>query len=113
MSELQRYRGHQNDLNSANTNSENKIKPKSEKQRESLINRLNRVEGQVRGIKGMVEKDIYCDDILNQISAVQAAMKSISKLILESHMKTCLISRIQAGDTEVVDELLYTIGKML
>ena len=78
-----------------------------------MINRLNRVEGQVRGIKGMIEKDVYCDDILNQISAVQAAMKSISKLVLESHMKSCLIERIQAGDNEVVEELLGTIGKML
>jgi DNA-binding FrmR family transcriptional regulator len=88
-------------------------KNRSQKQKESLINRLNRVEGQVRGIKGMIEKDVYCDDILHQISAVQAAMKAVSKLILEGHMKSCLIERVQAGDTEVVDELLDTIGKMI
>ncbi len=86
---------------------------RTEKQKKALISRLNRVEGQVRGIRGMVEKDIYCDDILNQISAVQAALKSISKLVLEGHMKSCLINRVQAGDTEVVDELLSTIGKMM
>lgn len=90
-----------------------RIKNRSDKQKKDLISRLNRVEGQVRGIRGMVEKDIYCDDILNQISAVQAALKSISKLILEGHMKSCLIDRVQAGDTEVVDELLKTIGKMM
>ena len=90
-----------------------RTKNRSQKQREALINRLNRVEGQVRGIKGMVEKDVYCDDILHQISAVQAAMKSISKLILESHMKSCLVERIQSGDNEVIDELLDTIGKMI
>lgn len=90
-----------------------RIKQRSEKQKQALVTRLNRVEGQIRGIKGMVEKDIYCDDILNQVSAVQSALKSISKLILEGHMKSCLIDRVQAGDTEVVDELLDTIGKML
>ncbi len=82
-------------------------------QQKALITRLNRVEGQVRGIKGMIEKDAYCDDILHQILAVQSAMKSISKLVLEGHMKSCLIERIQEGDNEVVDELLNTIGKML
>lgn len=83
------------------------------KMKDSLITRLNRIEGQVRGIKGMVEKDIYCDDILNQIAAVQSAMKSVGKLLLESHMKSCLISRVRAGETEVVDELLVTIEKLL
>lgn len=90
-----------------------RTKSRSQKQKEALIIRLNRIEGQVRGIKGMIEKDVYCDDILHQISAVQSAMKSISKLVLESHMKSCLIERIQSGDTEVVDELLDTIRKML
>lgn len=90
-----------------------KTKIRSQKQKQALITRLNRVEGQVRGIKGMIEKDVYCDDIMNQISAAQAAMKSISKLVLEGHMKSCLIERIQAGDTEVVNELIDTIGKML
>ncbi|AOT69190.1 metal-sensing transcriptional repressor [Geosporobacter ferrireducens] len=86
---------------------------RSEKTKQALITRLNRIEGQVRGIKGMIEKDIYCDDVLIQIAAVQSAMKSVSKLLLENHMKSCLISRIQAGENEVVDELLYTIEKMM
>ncbi|PKM87881.1 MAG: CsoR family transcriptional regulator [Firmicutes bacterium HGW-Firmicutes-12] len=92
---------------------EQRIKSRSEKQKKALISRLNRIEGQVRGIKGMIEKDAYCDDILQQIAAVQSAMNSTSRLVLESHMKSCLIERIQSGDNEVVDELLNTIGKML
>lgn len=86
---------------------------RSEKAKKDLIARLNRIEGQVRGIKGMIEKDVYCDDILNQITAVHSAMNSVSKLILGNHMKSCLVTRIQAGEFDVVDELLYTIEKML
>jgi DNA-binding FrmR family transcriptional regulator len=85
---------------------------RSQKMKSSLVSRLNRIEGQVRGIKGMIEKDIYCDDILNQITAVQAAMKSVSRLLLESHMKSCVVNRLQSGETEVIDELLKTIEKM-
>lgn len=90
-----------------------RTKSRSDKQKAALITRLNRIEGQVRGIKGMIEKDVYCDEVLHQISAVQSAMKSISKLILEGHMNSCVIERIKAGDNEVVDELLRTIGKMI
>ena len=86
---------------------------RAEKEKKDIISRLNRIEGQVRGIKGMIEKDVYCDDILNQISSVNSAMNSVSKLILKNHMKSCLIKRIQAGELDVVDELLYTIEKML
>ena len=93
--------------------SDQRTKNRSQKLKDSLVVRLNRVEGQVRGIKGMIEKDAYCDDVLNQISSVQAAMKSISKLVLESHMRSCVIEKVQSGDNEVIDELLDTIGKML
>ncbi|GIO37992.1 hypothetical protein J41TS12_28530 [Paenibacillus antibioticophila] len=79
----------------------------------NLISRLNRVEGQIRGIKGMIEKDTYCDDVLNQIAAVQSALNSVGKLLLEGHMKSCVIERIQAGETEVVDELLLTVQKLM
>lgn len=79
----------------------------------NLITRLNRVEGQVRGVKGMLEKDAYCDDVLNQISAVQAALDSVSKLVLENHIRGCLVEKIQNGEDEIVDELITTIGKML
>lgn len=86
---------------------------RSEKMKTALTSRLNRIEGQVRGIKGMIEKDMYCDDVLNQIAAVQSAMKSVSRLLLENHMKSCLVRRIQAGEMEVVDELLETIEKIM
>ena len=86
---------------------------RDEPEKKALLNRCNRVEGQIRGIRGMLEKDAYCDDILNQIGAVQSALDSISRLILERHMKSCLIDRIQSGDLEVVDELLGTLQKMM
>ncbi|MHB1152513.1 MAG: metal-sensing transcriptional repressor [Eubacteriales bacterium] len=86
---------------------------REEKLKSGLITRLNRVEGQVRGIKGMIEKDIYCDDVLNQIAAVQAALNSVSKLVLENHIKGCLVEKIKNGEDEIVDELIVTIGKLL
>ena len=86
---------------------------RDEKLKDNLLKRLNRIEGQVRGIKGMVEKDIYCDDILQQISAVQSAINSVSKLVLENHIRTCVVEKIENGDKEIIRELLGTIGKML
>lgn len=86
---------------------------REEKLRATLIKRLNCVEGQVRGIKGMVEKDVYCDDILNQIAAVRAALTSISKIVLENHIHGCLVEKIRNGEDDVVDELLTTIGRLL
>ncbi|NLN82014.1 MAG: metal-sensing transcriptional repressor [Clostridiales bacterium] len=79
----------------------------------SLITRLNRIEGQVRGIKGMVERDEYCDDILNQVSAVRAAINSLSRLILENHIRGCIVEGIKNDDRDIVDELITTIGRML
>lgn len=90
-----------------------KITFREERLKENLITRLNRVEGQVRGVKGMIEKDAYCNDVLNQISAVQAALDSASKLVLENHIRGCLVEKIQAGDDKIIDELLVTIGKLL
>ena len=86
---------------------------REEKLRATLVKRLNCVEGQVRGIKGMVEKDAYCDDILNQVAAVRAALTSISKMVLENHIHGCLVERIRNGEDEVVDELLTSIGRLL
>ena len=83
------------------------------KLKSNLLSRLNRIEGQVRGIKGMLEKDAYCDDILNQVAAARSALDSVSKLILENHIRSCLVEKIRSGDDEIVDELLVTIGKML
>lgn len=85
----------------------------SEKTKKDIINRLNRIEGQVRGVKAMVEKDIYCDDILNQIAAIQAALNSTGKLLLDKHVKSCVKERILSGDDDVLDEVLKTIQKLI
>lgn len=85
----------------------------SEKTKNNLVTRLNRIEGQIRGIKGLIEKDTYCDDVITQISATQAALNSVAKLLLEGHMKSCVIERIQEGDDEVIDELLVTIQRLM
>lgn len=90
-----------------------KVTVRQEQLKAGLITRLNRAEGQIRGIKGMIERDAYCNDVLNQIFAVQAALDSVSKLVLENHIRSCLVEKIQAGDDKIVDELLITIGKML
>jgi DNA-binding FrmR family transcriptional regulator len=87
--------------------------PRSDKIKSNLVSRLNRIEGQIRGIRGMIEKDVYCDDILNQIAAVHSALNSVGKILLEGHMKSCVIERIQQGDSEVIDELLKTMNKLL
>jgi len=86
---------------------------RSEKVTSALVSRLNRIEGQIRGIKGMVEKGVYCNDILIQIAAAQSAMKGVSRLLLESHMRTCIVDRIQSGDEEVIDEILSTIDRII
>ncbi|WP_068617707.1 metal-sensitive transcriptional regulator [Paenibacillus tuaregi] len=85
----------------------------SDKVKSNMISRLNRIEGQIRGIKGLIEKDTYCDDVLNQIASVQSALNGVGKLLLEHHMKSCVIERIQDGDTEVLDELLTTMNKLM
>jgi CsoR family transcriptional regulator, copper-sensing transcriptional repressor len=85
----------------------------SDKVKNNLASRLNRIEGQIRGIKGMIEKDVYCDDVLNQIAAVQSALNAVGRLLLEGHMKSCVIERIQEGDQEVIDELLKTMNKLM
>ncbi|OCA88209.1 CsoR family transcriptional regulator [Bacillus sp. FJAT-27225] len=85
----------------------------SDKTKSNLITRLNRIEGQIRGIKGLIEKDTYCDDVITQISATQAALNSVAKILLEGHMKSCIVERIQEGDHEVVDELLVTIQRLM
>lgn len=78
-----------------------------------LDHRLKRIEGQVRGIRNMISGDIYCDDVLTQISAVRNALASVSKKLFEAHMKSCITEQIQSGKTEVMDEFLETIRRML
>jgi CsoR family transcriptional regulator, copper-sensing transcriptional repressor len=85
----------------------------SDQMKSSLISRLNRIEGQIRGVKGLIDKDTYCDDVLNQIAAIQSALNGVGKLLLEGHMRSCVIERIQSGETEVIDELLITVNKLM
>ncbi|QJD82761.1 metal-sensitive transcriptional regulator [Cohnella herbarum] len=85
----------------------------SEKTKINLTSRLNRIEGQIRGIKGLIEKDTYCDDVLNQIASVQSALNGVGKLLLENHMKSCVVEKIQSGEHAVIDELLTTINKLM
>ena len=80
---------------------------------DALLRRLSRIEGQVRGIRGMVEKEAYCTDILIQVSAVQAALNAFSRELLSSHIRSCVVQDIQAGRLEVVDDLLNTIQRMM
>ncbi|WHZ00464.1 metal-sensitive transcriptional regulator [Neobacillus sp. YX16] len=85
----------------------------SDKVKKNITTRLNRIEGQIRGIKGLIEKDTYCDDVITQIAATQSALNSVAKILLEGHLKTCVLERINDGDTEVLDEVLLTIERLL
>ena len=90
-----------------------KIKERTDDERRSLINRLNRIEGQIRGIKGMIENDAYCTDILTQSSAVSAALNAFNKELLSNHIKTCVANDIKEGKEETVDELVATLQKLM
>lgn len=80
----------------------------------ALLNRLNRIEGQIRGIKAMVEDERYCIDIITQVAAVQAALNSFNKVLLEHHIKTCVVDDIRSGDSDAtVEELCRTLQKMM
>ena len=91
----------------------NRVKHRSEKERKDLITRLNRIEGQIRGIKNMVEEERYCVEILNQVSAVQAALNSFNKELLANHIHSCVVDDIRDGNEEVVDDLCETIKKLM
>ena len=77
-----------------------------------LINRLNRLEGQIRGIKSMVEEDVYCDDILIQVAAVKSALDAFSSSLFEEHLKTCVVRDIKANNPEIIEEVLTTIKRL-
>lgn len=77
-----------------------------------LSTRLNRVEGQIRGIKNLIERDVYCDEVLNQIAAARAALKAVGMMVLKSHLQSCLVRKIKNDDPDIIDELVVTIGKM-
>lgn len=90
-----------------------RTKERSDKEYKDLLHRLNRIEGQIRGIKGMVEKEAYCTDILVQVAAVNAALNSFNKVLLANHIKTCVIKDIREGKEETVEELLDTLKKLM
>lgn len=90
-----------------------KTKVRPEEEYKSLINRLNRIEGQIRGIKGMVEKNAYCTDILVQVAAATAALNSFNKELLANHIKTCVACGIRSGKDDVIDELVDTMQKLM
>ncbi len=90
-----------------------RTKHRSEKETKDLMNRLSRIEGQVRGIKGMVENDAYCVDVLTQVSAVCAALNSFEKVLLSNHIKTCVVDDVKEGKEEAVDELVLLLGKLM
>ena len=90
-----------------------KCKCRDEKEFKDLVNRLNRIEGQVRGIRNMVEDDRYCIDIVTQITAIQAALNSFNRVLLSNHIKTCVVNDIKNGSEETVDELCATLQKLM
>ncbi len=90
-----------------------RTKERSEAELRDLVNRLNRVEGQIRGIKGMLEKDAYCADILTQSAAVSAAINAFNRDLLARHIRTCVVRDLREGDDSVVDELVNTVQKLM
>lgn len=90
-----------------------KSKDRSEEEYKSLIHRLNRIEGQIRGIRGMVEKGAYCTDILIQSAAVTAAVNAFNKELLANHIRTCVVRDIRDGKDEIIDELVATLQKLM
>ncbi len=90
-----------------------KTKERTKEEAKRLINRLNRIEGQIRGIRGMVEKDVYCPDILTQVAAANAALNAFTRELLNSHIRTCVAQDIRDGKDETIDELLATLQKLM
>lgn len=90
-----------------------KTKERSEEEYKRLMNRLSRIEGQIRGIKGMVEKSAYCTDILVQVAAVNAALNAFNRELLSNHIRTCVADDIRKGNDEVIDDLLCTLQKLM
>lgn len=90
-----------------------KTKERSAKEYRDLINRLNRIEGQIRGIRGMVERDAYCPEILIQVAAANAALNSFNKALLANHIRTCVARDIREGKEETIDELVAVLQKLM
>ncbi len=90
-----------------------KHKDRDDKEKKDLMNRLKRIEGQVRGVEGMLENDAYCTDILVQVSAISSALNSFNKVLLANHMKSCVADNIREGNDEIIDELVVTLQKLM
>ena len=88
-------------------------KVRCETERRDLMNRLKRIEGQVRGLQRMLEEDAYCPDILTQASAVSSAINSFCRVLLTEHLRTCVVEDIRAGHDEAVDELADALQKLM
>ena len=92
---------------------EGKTTMRSDEQKKTLLNRLKRIEGQVRGIQSMLENDAYCNDVLMQSAAVNAAMNAFNRELLDSHIRICVARDIREGHDEVIDELVATLQKLM
>ena len=90
-----------------------KHKERDDSEKKDLMNRLKRIEGQVRGVEGMLESGAYCTDILMQVSAITSALNSFNKVLLGNHLKTCVAENIRSGNDEVIDELVGTLQKLM
>ena len=90
-----------------------KTRVRSEEELKKLTNRLSRIEGQVRGLREMLERDVYCIDVLIQVSAVNAALNSFSKELLSEHLRTCVADNLRQGNDEVMDELVAVLQKLM
>ena len=90
-----------------------RTRERSEEEYKRLVNRLSRIEGQIRGIKGMLDKSAYCPDILTQVAAVNAALNAFGRELLSSHIRTCVVEDVRAGKEDTVDELLNTLQKFM
>lgn len=86
---------------------------RSEEEKKKLIHRLNRIEGQIRGIRGMIERDGYCNDILVQSAAVNAAVNAFNRELIRRHMKSCVVADLRDGHDEIIDELTDTLQKLM
>ena len=90
-----------------------KTKQRTEEDKKALMNRLSRIEGQIRGIRGMVERDAYCPDVLTQVAAASAALNSFARILLSDHIRTCVTEDVRSGSDEAVDELLGVLQKLM
>lgn len=90
-----------------------KRKQRSEEEYKSLVNRLNRIEGQVRGVKKMLDEDVYCTDVLIQVSAISSALNAFNRELLSNHIHTCVATDIRNGKDETIDELVMLLQKLM